>query len=328
MSHELEFTNGTANFLGREDAWHRLGQVIGDSFDIDTMEERCPELVMPVRLEPTYVRVGGSFAETPEMCAAVRADGKIVGEGLGKDSYTVVQQRDVFEWGAQIAELGDFPFISAGLIREGRQFFATLDAGGFGLGGLRVQSHLTVFGSHDRSYGVGALYSNVVVVCANTWAAAQSSAKDRLTIKHTTSAEERMKAAVAAIHGVKEWIAAEQKAFERLAAVRLVTTTKKFDLAVDAVLPSLDTKARGSEQREEARDAIRTLAVAPVVADSKGTGLAFVQAVNTWENWNGTVRGMRGRSKETVRAERQFDAVARGRQPLTASAIKAVLATV
>lgn len=323
MSHELEFTNGTADFLGREVAWHKLGQVIGDSFDIDTMRERCPELVMPVHVQPSYAFVAGEYVEHTKTACVVREDGKVVGEGVGKDSYQVVQQQDVFEWGAQIADLGDFPFISAGLLRDGSQFFATLDAGGFGLAGLRVNSHLTVCGSHDRSMNVMGLYSHTVVVCANTFAAAQATATDRVTIRHTASAEARMAAAVKAVAGLHAWHQAEQAVFEQMAAVKV--TARRFDLLLDGVLPSLDEKARGVDQREEARDAIRTLAKSPVVADAKGTGLGFVQAVNTYENWNGLVRGRRGRELALVRAERQFDAVAKGNQPLTAAAIKGVL---
>lgn len=325
MSHELEFTNGTANVLARDPMWHKLGQVVGDAFDIATMAERVPELVMPVRMEPVYARIDGAYVELPETACTVRADGKIVGEGMGKESYTIVQQRDIWEWAAEIAQLGDFPFVSAGLIREGHQFFATLDAGGFGIAGLRVNSHLTAYGSHDRTLNVGALYSHIVAICANTFAAAQASAKDRITIRHTASVEERMKATLAAIKGVREWQEQEQAIFEKLAAVRLTTKMRTFDLAVDAVMPSLDAKARGAAQREEAREALRVLATAPVVADSAGTGLGFVQAVNTWENWNGTVRGRKGRPVDVVRAERQFDAVAKGTQPLTAKAIGTVL---
>jgi hypothetical protein len=133
-----------------------------------------------------------------------------------------------------------------------------------------------------------------------------------------------MAAALAALQGVREFIAGEKKVFERLAGKKLGIRTKAFDLAVDAVLPSLDEKARGADQREQARDAVRGLAVSPVVADAQGTGLGFVQAVNTWENWDSPVRG--ARTNNNKRAEAQFRAVVKGSQPLTRKAIANVLA--
>lgn len=326
MSHELEFTNGTANVLARDDMWHKLGQVIGDAFDIETMEERCPELVMPVRLQPLYAKVDGKYVETPESACVVREDGEIVGEGMGKESYTIIQPRDVFEWAESIAQLGDFPFISAGNLRGGSQFFATLDAGGFGIAGLRVQSHLTVVSSHNRTLNLAALWSHTIAVCANTVTMVERTASDRVVIRHTASAEQRMAQVVAAVEGARAFQQRERAVFEALAARKL--TLRAFDVALDAVLPSMDDKVRGAEQREDARDAIRTLSTAPVVADAKGTGLGFVQAINTYENWNGIVRGRRGRDVSLVRAERQFDAVAKGSQPLTTKAIASVLATV
>jgi phage/plasmid-like protein (TIGR03299 family) len=332
MSNENELIDGRAVFLGRERAWWQLSDVngFGRHFGATEIEYEAPEILMPVRKETPYVLGecgpghNNGLIPLPKTCAVVRADGKIVGEGVGKDSYGLVQPRDLYDFGSELSQLNEWPLESAGTLREGTQFFFTFRTGGAGIEGFEVDTNLSVVSSHDGSLAAMALYSSTIVVCANTLAMALHGATDRIVFKHTTFVEDRMDAFLLARKGVE----GHQQATRHVIARLGITDLRDFDLYLDGVLPRAEESAgkRAITAREVARDSVRELWNAPVVGDLKGTALGFVQAVNTFENWNAPVRGAKGQSKATVRAERQFDAMVKGQQPLTAKALALVTA--
>ena len=58
-----------------------------------------------------------------------------------------------------------------------------------------------------------------------------------------------------------------------------------------------------------AQDAVYALFNAPLNDGVEGTGWAFVQAVNSYEQWNAPTRKTKGLGSETTRAIRQFDSL-------------------
>ena len=330
MSHELEILDGRALVLGRENMWHQLGQVTGTNFGEERIMEYAPEILSPVELVPTYVikngtEWGAEYVQTPTKGAIMReCDQKVVGEGLGLDTYGVVQSRDAFEWGQTISEFGDLPLVSAGLLREGRQFFFTYQMGAENPAGIDYNPYLTVCSSHDGSLSLQAMTSTIITVCANTLQMNLSSGKNVLTLKHTSNVEQRMSMALAALQATAENVEATNKQIETL--VRL--EVRNFSLLLDGLLPTVDTQegqsTRGSTVRETARDAVRSLLRSQVIEDEhRNTGWAWVQAVNTYEQWTKPIRG-----GDQNRAVRQFDNATKGIQPLTQAAVKQVLALV
>ena len=55
-------------------------------------------------------------------------------------------------------------------------------------------------------------------------------------------------------------------------------------------------------------------------------GWAFVQAVNSYEQWNAPLRKTKNMATDTARAVRQFDQITGKGQPQTAKAVSLVLA--
>jgi phage/plasmid-like protein (TIGR03299 family) len=327
MSHELEIIDGRALVLGRDPMWHSLGQVTGRNFGIERINEFAPEILSPVTLQPTYVAVNGDFGleykETPLKGAIVRTiDGKVVGEGVGKDTYGIVQSKDAFEWGSAISEFGDLPLVSAGTLREGRQFFFTYQMGDESPAGIQRTPYCTVCSSHDGSMKLLALFSDIITVCANTMAWNIADADDRVQLRHTARVEDRMRAALITLERAAERVQAVNKQIETLAMIKV----QHFKPLMDTLLPRIDVKegesTRGQTLRDNARTAVRELLRSQVIEDDhRQTGWAWVQAVNTYEQWNQPIRG-------GDRATRQFDAVVKGKQPLTAMAVEQVLALV
>lgn len=321
MSSELEIVDGRAAVLGRDPMWHRLGQVTGRNFGIERINEFAPEILSPVGIQPTYVIANGEFGpeyvETPLKAAVVReCDGKVVGEGIGKDTYGLVQPMDAYEWGQTIAEYGDLPLVSAGNIREGRQFFFTYEMGAEAPAGIDLTSYVTVCSSHDGTLALQALFSEVVTVCANTLQMNLSGASNKVKVKHTANVDERMRLVLATLRQAQDHVRAVTKRIESLAQIKV----QQFTPLLDGLLPFIEGEGRAVTMRDKARAEVRGLLSSQVIEDDqRNTGWAWVQAVNTYEQWNQPVRG-------GDRATRQFDAVVKERQPLTERAVEQVLA--
>lgn len=329
MSHELEIIDGRALVLARDPMWHSLGQVTGDNFDAAWIERYAPEILSDVTLQPTYVVVSdddGStwYQETPMKGAVVRQiDNKVVGEGLGLASYGVVQPTDAYEWGQIISGYAGLPLVSAGTLREGRQFFFTYQMGDEAPCGINYTPYLTVTSSHDGSLSLMALFSDIITVCANTLAWTLEEAKgaaNRVTLKHTANVDQRMQMALEALRGAAMHVEKVNKQIETLAMIRLSAFDKTNLL--DNLFPSISEDGRAKTMREKTRDSVRSLMRSQVIEDGlQDTAWAWVQAVNTYENWNAPIRN-------GDRAERQFDAIVKGNQSLTNNALNQVLALV
>jgi phage/plasmid-like protein (TIGR03299 family) len=285
----------------------------------------APEILLPVEKKPCYI-MGSGLRQLPTLAAVVRQDGKIVGEGVGKDTYEIVQSVEAFEWGQQLSGLSGAPLVSAGLIRDGRQFFFTYRLGESEVRGEKFQRHLSIVSSHDGSLSLQALHSTTVIVCANTLAVALHNGKNRVLIKHTASAVDRMTQAVAALEVAAERTSQENILIEAL-MMRRVTTTDLLDGLLPK--PGDDAAAKTKTQVANARTAIRKLTTAQFVDGFEGTGWAWVQAVNSYEQWSQPTRKPKGfqGSDADLRALRQFDAMVKGAQPLTAKAVELVMAS-
>lgn len=323
-------------FMGKDQAWHRLGTVKGRAFGREDIEHDAPEILMPITLQPLYVINEPSGLESgygslsdlslaPKIAAAVRKDGKVVGAGMGLDTYGVVQPTEAWEWGEQIAGLSGFPCISAGTIRQGSQSFFTFDTGTVESPLGKVRGFLSVLNSYDMSWQLQALNSNIIVVCANTAAMAQASAHDRVMLRHTKGIQDRMEQALLAIRSNVEHTKSTVEVLNSLATIQV----RDFKPLLDGVFPIAEgVTGRSKTIKENARDMVREYMRSGIADGVKGTGLQFVQAVNTYENWSATIRGVKGRNQDDVRAERQIDALVKGEQPLTRKATDLVLASV
>lgn len=324
MSAELEIIDGRALVLGREPMWHALGQVVGNNFDTNWINQYAPEILSPVTIQPTYVITNGTFGpeyvETPFKAAVVRdIDQKVVGEGVGKESYGIVQPMDAYEWGQTISEFGDLPLVSAGNLREGRQFFFTYQMGDEAPAGIKYTPYVTVASSHDGSLSLMAMFSNIITVCANTLAmninATKRGQSNKVVIKHTANVNQRMQMALQTLRSAALNVEQVNERIERLATIKV----RDFTPLLDGIMPVIDNDGRSKTMRDNARQAVRELLRSQVIEDDhRNTGWAWVQAVNTYENWNAPIRG-------GDRATRQFDAVVKGAQSLTAQALEQVL---
>ena len=322
MAHELEFVNDRPSFMGKEDPWHHLGDVVNDNITTEMIIARAPHLLSDIEMRPTYV-LGNDENPilTPRTGANVRkCDEKIVGEGLSKEGYGIVQPSEAWEF-AQAISGGAMPCVSAGTLREGRQFFFSYERQSHEIQGIKMTPTVSVIGSHDGSLNIQVLFGTTIVVCANTLAWALDNASDRIRFRHTSNVKDRMSEARRAYSASSNHIEAMNEAIYRLTNLPI----RNFEPLLDGVLPFIDTPGRSQTMRDQARAAIRGFLDSEYVGGHKNTAWAFVQAVNTYEGWVKPTRKSTSVSNNDRIAVRQFDSLVKQSQTLTARALALTL---
>lgn len=326
MAHELEFVEGQASFIGQQSAWHELGEIVGDSFDRPTIEERAPWILSDVeKIVAQYPIIGAEGVQIVEgeTAAVVRTyDGKIVGEGHGAESYGIVQVSDILGLAEEIASAGEFPIVSAGTLRNGTQTFFTLKTGDASPAGYNLETYVTACTSHDGSLSAQVFGSSIVTVCANTLAMSLGGAFQPIKVKHTRNAADR-------IETIRATLAAQAEAREALADTLEALANVKLTQDDLRNLATYVVPEPTAERAKALADTTRASILGLYSMDERclpwhGTGLGFVQAVNVHENWHTSMR-LNGKAQGEARALRQFDQMRAG-QPLTDLATTGVLA--
>ena len=212
MSHELEFVDGRASYVGREPAWHQLGQVFEDLSYIQAMEEANLGGWL-VRAEPLANVTPYNVAEGVDMQAITR-----IQPGTGEreilsvmgGQYEAVQNEQAFALAEILTDEEDYNVVTAGSIREGRQVFMVLESDrGFVIdpdgAGDRVQQYLALRTSHDGTLTVQAVPTLIRIVCANTFDAVNTD-NVAYSIKHTDGVHASLAEAQAALAAANSYM--------------------------------------------------------------------------------------------------------------------------
>lgn len=221
MVADLEITTeGVASFAftgSRTDIWHRLGQQFdGGSLMTADEAQRLANMDRRVYIEPAADIDGADWAvDRPNLVIldgklAVTDDGdlldiprKIVGlTGVqGAAGHTSLQMSDRFELAeaAIHASNGAAVWSTAGLIRNGRQGFATMEAPPVvidpnGVADL-IRRYMTITWSFDGSRATELGNSSIRVVCANTQEAHRQTMRSVIKVKMTAGSYNRFQAA-------------------------------------------------------------------------------------------------------------------------------------
>lgn len=321
MSHELEIVNGEASFAfngKRGNPWHMLGTDVGGDMPLHVMLE-ASGADYTVSLEPVYVstQIGTDDDGLPIFVnteveghwATVRSGGRqpeAMPLGIVKSRYAVQQNADLAAVAQEIVGMGngDACWDTMGVIRDGRVFFAYLR-----LPSLRVDPNgindkinqgLVVSTSHDGTLANTIGFSSVRVVCQNTLSMALSGIQQKISVKHTATAEERIKAAAQGLSMYVKANAAMAKAAEKMLTV---PGTKALNAVLAQHYPSLantDAAPAAITKRDNVRDAIvRQYMHSPNNRQAVGAnGWGVYNAVVEYLDWEAPVR------QGTVRAER------------------------
>lgn len=241
MAHALtERKDGFVEFASAKlPAWHGLGQVVGD---VMTTEEAVKEsgLDWEVNQSPLSFRYVDQYDGKRKMSTIDKEvvnwrylNGEPYKLGIVNKTYQVVQNSEGFDFFDGIVGSGEAIIETAGSIHGGKRVFITAKFPDY----IQVDNdpsmtelYCVLSMGHDGRVGSGiqVIFTPVRVVCNNTLHAAfRSTRGNRLSIKHTKSAQVRM-AEAAKILKIKNLFTSEMQNFaQKSSGVKI--TDQKFE---------------------------------------------------------------------------------------------------
>lgn len=279
MSHDLERRNGKTSMAYNVEngtPWHLLGTPFDGKQPLKVM---LAEIGADFVAYPAPAMADGNLGLTgTERFVAICADRSRVKQLHGDDvtvvetqifafmgsGYEIVQYERVAERAAGVVgESADSAVFDAmGLLYEGNQFFATLDLGELIIDprGIadKIERYLVIRSSHDGSYAVTYVPSNIRAACRNTVDFAIKNATRSLKARHTTNVDQKLeKEEAQRVLGFStEWADAFREQAEKMLTVQY--TPQFFDRLITTIYPM---PSNGTQRMEnnviKARDAVR-----------------------------------------------------------------------
>jgi phage/plasmid-like protein (TIGR03299 family) len=172
--------------------WHGLGKVIPQ--DVPAAEAIvCAGLDWTVSKQPVSIPGG---KEATEYRAIVRDRDQSILSIQGKE-YTPFQNDALFAFGEALVGTSRALFHTAGSLDGGRRVWALMKADGLieVIKGDAIEKYIMLATSHDGSLAFTSAFTATRIVCANTLNLALSQAKDKVSVRHTTNLQDRVKQA-------------------------------------------------------------------------------------------------------------------------------------
>lgn len=243
MAHDINYNEKTEKhsfFSVKEKAWHGLGQMISD-YPTSAEAIRHAGLNYTVEKRPLFTydteNQNGDpdsdmiipEVEVPGFFATVRNDTDEVLGVVGKD-YEIVQNVNAFEFFDSIVGGKDgILYETAGALGKGERVFITAKLPDYIRVGRNdlIEQYLFLTTSHDGFGSITAAFTPVRVVCANTLNAALRNHSNCIKIRHTASANDRLKQAHQLI-GITNRLAQEmEQIFNHWSRVRISDASVK-----------------------------------------------------------------------------------------------------
>ena len=243
MAHNLfynEQTDKVSFFSVKEKAWHGLGQIVEDypssaeairHAGLDYTVEKRPLFTNALNNELTGFDpdFATSKLDVPAFFATVRNDNDSVLGVVGKD-YEVVQNADAFQFFDAIVGGGDgIKYETAGALGKGERIFITAKLPDYIKVGKQdlIEQYLFLTTSHDGFGSIKAAFTPTRIVCNNTLNAAMCNQSGGIKIRHTASANDRLKQAHT-LMGISHVVAQElEQLFNHWSKVRITDAQVK-----------------------------------------------------------------------------------------------------
>lgn len=175
-----------------ETPWHGLGHKLAAHQPLEVWAESAG---MNWRIEESEVRfVAGNGSDTkglgsihalPEQKVLYRSDTKAP-LSVVSNRYQVVQPSEILEFYRDLTEVGGYELETAGVLKEGRKFWALARTGQSAVlkGKDQVHGYLLLATACDGSLATTAQFTSVRVVCNNTLAIALGEGKGAVKVHH------------------------------------------------------------------------------------------------------------------------------------------------
>lgn len=203
-----------------------------------------------VEKRPVYLGTGEVI---PGQFATVRQDN---GRALGivGNRYQVIQNQNGLDLFDVAAQRGAIEYGNAGTFNGGAIVWMQAKLpGSIDIAGDEVARYLLLANSHDGSGTLRILLTPIRVVCRNTLAAALR-ADAGMTIRHTISADHKVRAAIAAVETAGRYYAEFTDAANALYRRRM--TGMQMRAYAERVFPTPEGQAKASARLEGMRDRV------------------------------------------------------------------------
>lgn len=231
MPHLIDNSKGFNAFVSyAAPAWHGLGEVFNEKINAETALNKSGADFDVLKLPNIHILPNGSELISEDSFFTVRTDvNKVLGSRLGKD-YTVLQNIAAFNLVDEILQAGTAEIETAGVIDEGRKVFICLRVNKNIIvsGNDVVKQFVLITNSHDGSLAITVMPTNVRVVCNNTLSAALTERGDKIRIRHTTNAADRMREAAKVLNLIKDNTDLNGENYEQMKAT-LISKEQMFD---------------------------------------------------------------------------------------------------
>lgn len=269
-------------FSAREVPWHRVGTITEDAL---TAREAIVAggLDWTVEKRPIYIRVGAEFHKVEDRFATVRnSDDKYL--GTVAETYVPFQNVDAFTFADNLVDSGEAKYETAGSLRGGRWVWLTMKLPKeIRIGGEDAHElYLLVNSSHDGSKAITASVTPIRVVCMNTLNLALREAQQRWSVRHVSTAGQRLQEAREALKLTFDYADQFEAVGNELIARPF--TENEMSQMLEKLIPN-------TPKAEGVRATIQALFVeSPTLENVRGTQWAALNAVGEYFDW---VRGPR-----------------------------------
>lgn len=280
MADNINRFNQKFSFVSKiEPAWHRKGTILDHAF---TAEEAMYHANMGyiVALAPLYAKFSNDKndpnrgKELTENFATYRTDTRDI-FGVVGSRYEVIQNTAAFSFFDTIVGEKKAIYETAGVLGKGETIFLTAKLPNSIIlpGDDLVDQYLLFTMSHDGTKPVTAMFTPTRVVCANTLAVALSNGANRVVIKHTKSALDKIKEAGRLMGLVSKRSEATTEILNAMAKVQI--TDDQLTEYIKMVFLTKEEMKRLAEtgDHRKAEISTRTIGVMEEIADFALTGV-------------------------------------------------------
>ena len=298
MAHELDSTRAgkiRMAYADHEVPWHRLGTPMKGLQTAEAMLEAADADFHVAIAGVAAVDVDGQvildldgkplMVEDSRATVRINKDGTYDALSTVGTRYVVQQNLDCLNRALDIVNSrGDAIVDTCGVLKGGREFFASIDLGGLIIDPTgvndRIERFLLVRNGHDGKTPITYANTSVRAVCKNTVMAGMKSALRVFTARHTRNQDSAINEAKSVLELSIEWAEEFQRTAELMLSINVPDKSRNLDKIINTVFPSQKGETdRQKTNREEIISVVRGLY--PSAKNAGGYGYNGWAAYNT-----------------------------------------------
>lgn len=252
MAHLIDDSKGLNAFVAVAPAWHKLGTILPDG--ISTRQAlTLGGLDYQVVKSPNVHRYpDGTEIISTDSFFNWRTDTKNILAGKIGSDYKVFQNVEALDIVDEILQRGTTTIETAGVIDGGRKAFIVLKYGkDINISGDVTKTYCLICTSHDGTQAIIAMPTNVRVVCNNTLQMAIASKQDRMSIRHTLNASDRLRQALQVLKLLETSIDKTEFEYYKASQKKFADPQAFFDYIGNVFLTPEEIKAFQSGKKKD-----------------------------------------------------------------------------